>query len=240
MKTAQILIVGDEILSGRTADTNSHFLARELFARGVRVTRIEVVPDSEILISQWIEKNHALADFLFVCGGIGGTPDDMTRPAVARACGVQLSRNNEAEKILLKYYGDRANPDRMSMADLPEGCVLIPNPVTHAPGFQMKNISVFAGVPGIMKAMWEQIQDQFQGEKIFEEELNLKVGEGEIARHMKLINREFPKLELGSYPTIDPSRPYKTQLVFKSTEESVVSAAVLRFKKLCEGLDAFV
>src|ERR1700722_13455437 len=128
MKTAQILIIGDEILSGRTNDTNSHFLARALFVRGVRVSSIEVIADNEVLISQWISQNHGLSDYLFVCGGIGGTPDDVTRSAVARACGVKLRRHPEAERILLKYYEKRVNEDRMSMADLPEGCVLIENP----------------------------------------------------------------------------------------------------------------
>jgi molybdopterin-biosynthesis enzyme MoeA-like protein len=234
MKTAQILIIGDEILSGRTADTNSHFLAKALFVRGVRVQKIEIIADNVILISQWVQKNHGLKDFTFICGGIGGTPDDVTRLAVATGLGLKLERNGEAEKILLDFYKERVNEDRMTMADLPEGCELILNSVTKAPGFKIKNIFVFAGIPQILYAMFDSIKDQIASSPLFEEELKLLVGEGEIAKFMKVINKEFPILELGSYPTLDPSRGYKTQLVFRSADKSTVDSAVKRFRSLCE------
>src|ERR1700678_3979417 len=109
MKTAQILIIGDEILSGRTADTNSHYLAKALFVRGVRVQKIEIIADNIVLIAQWVQKNYGLKDFTFICGGIGGTPDDVTRFAVATGLGLKLTRHKEAEKTLLDYYKDRVN-----------------------------------------------------------------------------------------------------------------------------------
>jgi molybdenum cofactor synthesis domain-containing protein len=236
MKTAQILIIGDEILTGRTADSNSNYLAKSLFIRGVRVQRIEVIPDNLVLIGQWIRNNHDLADFIFVAGGIGGTPDDMTRQGVANGLGVELKRNKAAEEILLKYYGEKINSDRMLMADLPEGCELIENTVTHAPGFKIKNIYVFAGVPKILHAMFEKIQNEITGEPLFEEELKLKVGEGDIAQFMKVINKEFPLLELGSYPNLEPDRGYKTQLVFRATSQALVQEALLRFKELSSAL----
>src|SRR4051812_44080119 len=124
MKTAQILIIGDEILSGRTVDTNSHFLAKALAERGVKVLRIDVIGDQLNAVSSWIHERHGLSDWVFVCGGIGGTPDDVTREAVARGVRSRLVRSPEADKLLREYYGDRANEDRMSMADLPEGCTL--------------------------------------------------------------------------------------------------------------------
>jgi molybdenum cofactor synthesis domain-containing protein len=239
MKTAQILIVGDEILSGRTKDTNSGHLAKALGTRGVRVNHIAVVPDNEILISQWLHHRHALSDYVFVCGGIGGTPDDVTRQSVARACGVPVVRNAEAERILLRYYGDRVNPERMNMADLPRGCELISNPLTHAPGFKIKNIYVFAGIPKILYAMWDVVKGDFEGTPLFEAEINLKVGEGEISHHMKQINKEFPLLELGSYPTIDTDQSFKTQLVFRSVEDQTVKGALARFRELCAEVDVF-
>jgi len=232
MKTAQILIIGDEILSGRTVDTNSHFLARSLFVRGVRVLRIEVLPDQINFISQWVHQNHGLCDFTFICGGIGGTPDDITRQAVARGLGVPLIRHPVAEKILTNYYQERSNADRMSMADLPEGCELILNPVTQAPGFKIRNIYVFAGIPKILYAMFENVKNDFAGEPLFEEELNILVGEGDVAIHMKQINKEFPLLELGSYPTLENDRGYKTQLVFRSQNKILVASALKRFKEL--------
>lgn len=232
MKTAQILIIGDEILTGRTADTNSGYLARALFVRGVRVLRVEVIPDNLVLISQWVRERHGLSDFTFIAGGIGGTPDDVTRLAVANGLGVDLERNPIAEKILLKYYGDRVNADRMSMADLPVGCELIENSVTHAPGFKIKNIYVFAGIPKILHAMFESVAHEFSGALLYEEELKLLVGEGDIARHMVTLNKEFPLLELGSYPHMDSTRDYKTLLVFRSSDKTLVLKAISRFKEL--------
>jgi len=232
MKTAQILIVGDEILTGRTADTNSNYLAHALFIRGVRVIKIEVIPDNSVLISQWVRQCAGLSDFVFIAGGIGGTPDDVTRLAVARGVGAELLRHPVAEKILLKYYGDRINFDRMSMADLPNGCELIDNPVTFAPGFKIRNIYVFAGIPKILHAMFESVGAEISGEPLFEEELRLGVGEGDIAQFMKVISQEFPLLELGSYPTLEADRGYKTQLVFRASSAELVRAALIRFKEL--------
>jgi molybdopterin-biosynthesis enzyme MoeA-like protein len=209
-------------------------LARALFVRGVRVLKIEVVPDNLVLISQWIRDRHDQSDFVFVCGGIGGTPDDVTRQAVALGLGVALERNKKADAILKKYYGDRLNESRLAMADLPAGAELIDNPVTHAPGIKIKNVYVFAGVPKILHAMFEAVQKDFVGKPILEEELNLKVGEGEITVFMKELNKEFPLLELGSYPTLDPAKGYKTQLVFKSTDRDLIAQAVKRFREMCD------
>jgi molybdenum cofactor synthesis domain-containing protein len=235
MKTAKILIIGDEILSGRTQDTNSNYLAKALSIRGIRVLKIEVIPDDLILISQWVHQNHGLADYIFICGGIGGTPDDVTRSAVARGVGVELQRNPTAEKLLKEYYKERANEDRMSMSDLPEGCELITNNVTKAPGFKIKNIYVFAGIPQILHDMFENIKNELEGEPLFEEELNLKVGEGDIAKFMKQINKEFPLVELGSYPSLSSDKKgYKTQLVFRAPDSKLVSLAVKRFQALAE------
>ena len=234
MKTAQILIIGDEILSGRTADTNSNFLAKALSVRGIRTERIVVLPDNVVILTQWIHHNHCLSDYVFICGGIGGTPDDVTRIAVAQGVGVKLVRHPEAEKILLAYYKEKVNPSRMSMADLPEGCEIIQNSVSLAPGIKIKNIYVFAGIPKIMYAMFEAIKnDLVGGLPIIEAELNLVVGEGEIAGHMIQVNKEFPLLELGSYPTMDSSKGYKTQIVFRSQNKEITQSALARFKELC-------
>ena len=149
--------------------------------------------------------------------------------AVARGLSVSITRNPEAERLLRGYYKDRINLDRLSMADLPDGSSLIDNPVTMAPGFKIANIYVFAGIPSIMHAMFENIKNELHGIPQFEKEMNLKVGEGEVARFMKIINREFPLVELGSYPTLEVSRGYKTQLVFKAPSQEMLVNAVTRF-----------
>jgi molybdopterin-biosynthesis enzyme MoeA-like protein len=238
MKTAQILIIGDEILSGRTQDTNSFYLAKKLSVRSIRTEKIMVLPDNLVLLSQWIYQNHSLSDYLFICGGIGGTSDDVTRKAVANALGLELSRHPKASEILKEFYQGRENPERMSMADLPLGCTLIENTVTKAPGFKIKNIYVFAGIPKILYAMFESIENELQGGlPLSEAELNLAVGEGEIAKVMKVINKEYPLVELGSYPTLDSTKNYKTQIVFKSLESELTRQAVARFVELC-GVEA--
>jgi molybdopterin-biosynthesis enzyme MoeA-like protein len=234
MKTAQILIIGDEILSGRTQDSNSNYLASALFKRGIRVKNIDVISDNFILISQWVHQKHALSDYTFICGGIGGTPDDVTRPAVAAGVGVGLERNVTAEKLLSEYYKEKINPDRMSMADLPQGCTLIDNPMTLAPGFKIKNIYVMAGVPMIMKVMFKSIENELNGSPLFEAVLNLAVGEGEIAKHMKTLNKKYPLLELGSYPNMeDATKGYRTQMVFRAIDKNTVDSAMVDFKTLC-------
>jgi molybdopterin-biosynthesis enzyme MoeA-like protein len=237
MKTAQILIIGDEILSGRTKDTNSGFLCSELYKRGVRTEAIAVLPDNIVLVSQWIHTRHALSDFVFIAGGIGGTPDDITRQAVAIGAGVRLVRNEIAEKILNEYYKENINVERLNMADLPEGCELIENSVSKAPGIKIKNIYVFAGIPKILHAMFEKIAGELLGgATMHEAELKLSVGEGEIAGFMKTVNKEFPQLELGSYPTLEKDRGYRTMLVFRSLSQETVTEALARFKTLMSAL----
>jgi molybdenum cofactor synthesis domain-containing protein len=234
MKTAQILIIGNEILSGRTQDTNSHYLARALFARGVRVVRTEVIPDEINQIAGWVNHNHGLSDYVFICGGIGGTPDDLTRQAVARGMGVAVERHPRAEALLRAYYKERINSERLNMADLPSGCELIENSMTLAPGFKIGNIYVFAGIPEIMKAMWEVVAPTIAGTPLFEKELNLKVGEGDIALHMKTVMSAFPQVEIGSYPSLRPDeRGYRTQIVIRSHSEDLNEAALQRFKQEC-------
>jgi molybdopterin-biosynthesis enzyme MoeA-like protein len=143
-------------------------------------------------------------------------------------------RNPQAEKILREYYGERLNAERLNMADLPEGCELVTNTVTKAPGIKIKNIYVFAGVPKILRAMWDQVESEISGTPIFEVDCRLKVGEGDVAHHMKTVINEYPLVELGSYPNLEPDeRGYRTQIVMRSQSKQLAEAALARFLQLC-------
>lgn len=240
MKTAQILIVGNEILSGRTLDTNTQFLARALNVRGVRVTRGFCIPDDIQVIRETVRANHGKSDYFFVCGGIGGTPDDVTREAVALACDTELELNPVAEKLLRDFYKDRINDERLAMAFLPKGASLINNPHTKAPGFKIKNIYVFAGIPKLVEAMFSEVAQDFQGSPLFEKEELFHRGEGDLGKIMKQIVKDFPDVELGSYPQVNcedfalpmEQRKPKTLLILKGQRQARVEEAFETFMKL--------
>ena len=243
MKTAQVLIVGNEILSGRTQDTNTQFLAKALSLRAVRLTGVRIVSDDIVQIVKAIRTMRKLADFLFVCGGIGGTPDDKTREATAQAFDVPLVRNPQAESILKTYYGDRANEARLRMADLPQGCELINNPITRAPGIKIKNTYVFAGIPKLVEAMFASVQRDFAGgNPLFEREAFFDFGEGDLTPFMEIIDKKYPTVELGSYPQIDISqfslpferRRFRTQIVIRGQDAGDVEKAFEEFLALVE------
>ena len=240
MRTAQVLIIGNEILSGRTEDTNSHFLAKRLHDYGIKVTRIFVVPDETDAIVAAIRQNHQSSDYFFVAGGIGATPDDKTRKAVAVAMGTKLVRHPEVERRLREFYLDDVNEARLSMADLPEGALLIDNPLTKAPGFKVKNLYVFAGIPRLLQAMFQNIEVELETTPVFEREIFVPAGEGQITELLKVITAKYPDVELGSYPQFDiaeTSLPHskrhpKTILVFKGLNKELVEDAFREMSEL--------
>lgn len=236
MKTARLLIIGNEILSGRTQDTNSRYLASQLHARGIKLEKIEVYPDEVIPLAQWVRDNCNCADYIFVVGGIGATPDDVTREAVARGLGVKLSMHPQAEKLLRDYYKEKINDNRLRMAQLPEGCELIDNPSTFAPGIRIKNIFVMAGIPRVLQSMFESIKDQLSTTQYYEVVRRIKSGEGEFAHIMSEVQKEFADVAIGSYPTLDRSLPYRAELVFGGLAQERVLACVGSFEKKCEVL----
>ena len=159
-KTAVICVIGDEILSGRTRDSNSHYLARRLAEIGVEVERIVVLPDRRDCIVDFLREWAERCDYLFTSGGIGPTHDDITREMVAEATGRRLVMHGEAEGILRDHYGSEMTEARLSMALLPEGAELIYNPITAAPGCIVENIFVLPGIPEILEVMFESIVDR--------------------------------------------------------------------------------
>ena len=160
--TAALLIIGNEILSGRTRDANLQFLALELNKLGVRMVECRVVPDIEKTIVDTLNEMRRKFDYVFTTGGIGPTHDDITADCIAKAFGVGISEHPEAVARMTKHYGDPAlfTPARRRMARVPHGGTLVDNPVSVAPGFQMENVFTFAGIPAVMQAMFHSMKHQ--------------------------------------------------------------------------------
>jgi len=226
--TAAVLIIGDEILSGRTADTNIVSLARFLTALGIDLKEARVVGDDPAAIIGALNALRAVHDHVFTTGGIGPTHDDITADCVAEAFGVALREHTEALAILERRYGDELNAARRRMARVPEGGKLITNPVTDAPGFQIGNVFVLAGVPKIMTAMLDDVATRLTpGRVVAARTLRITgVGEGTVAEALAGVARAYRKLSLGSYPFGLGTGEFGTHLVVRGRDLAAVDAAV--------------
>ena len=200
--TAAVLVIGDEILSGRTQDTNTNTIARFLAALGIDLMEARVVSDDHGRIVEALDALRSRWDYVFTTGGIGPTHDDITADAVAAAFGVALHEHPDALAILSRRYGDEFNAARRRMARIPEGGVLIANPVTDAPGFQIGNVFVMAGVPKIMQAMLEDVAPRLRtGAIVHVQTLKVTgVGEGAVADVLRAAANQRRDLSFGSYP----------------------------------------
>jgi molybdenum cofactor synthesis domain-containing protein len=227
--TAAVLIIGDEILSGRTADTNLNIIARFLCALGIDLLEARTVGDRPGQIVEALNALRTRHDYVFTTGGIGPTHDDITADCVAEAFGVGIGERADALAILERRYGDELNVARRRMARIPEGGVLISNPVTDAPGFQIGNVFVMAGVPRIMTAMLEDVAPRLRtGAIVHARTLRvIGVGEGAIAAPLAEAARANPDLSLGSYPFgAGSDGEIGTNLVVRGRDARAVEAAV--------------
>lgn len=202
--TAAIIIIGNEILSGRTKDKNLGWLAEQLNARGIRLMEGRVIPDIEEEIVDAVNTCRAKFDYVFTTGGIGPTHDDITSMCVAKAFGTRLERNPEAQRMLEGHYKpEDLNEARLTMADIPAGATLVPNPVSAAPGYRIENVYVLAGVPNIMQAMFEHLKHELQGgEPVRSHAIAVDLPEGKVAHGVTELQSTYPQVEIGSYPFI--------------------------------------
>ena len=238
--TACLIIIGNEILSGRTVDANLSYIAARLGEIGIRMTEARIVPDDEAAIVEAVNACRARHTYLFTTGGIGPTHDDITARSIAKAFGRRFERNREAERRLLAYYPpERVNETRMSMADMPEGAVLIDNPISVAPGFRVENVHVLPGVPQIMQAMLDGLLPSLQGgARVRSRAITVLAPEGDVAAAgLGDIQARFPALEIGSYPFWRPEGP-GTTIVFRGTDQAQIDAAAEALLELAARLDA--
>jgi molybdenum cofactor synthesis domain-containing protein len=202
--TACIILIGNEILSGKTLDKNLSWLSQNLNEVGVSVVRAHIIPDIESEIVACVNEARAKYDYVFTTGGIGPTHDDITAAAICKAFDVKLVRHPEAEAILVAYYPpDKLNDARLKMADIPLEAELIHNPVSAAPAFRLQNVFVLAGVPSIMQAMFLQVKDMLKGgAPTLAVEIETMHPEGDIAAILTKMQADYPDIEIGCYPKI--------------------------------------
>jgi molybdenum cofactor synthesis domain-containing protein len=224
--TAAMLVIGDEILSGRTQDTNINYAARFLGSLGIDLKEARVVPDVETEIVVAVNALRSRYDYLFTTGGIGPTHDDITADAMARAFNVPIDYHPEALNLIgSRYKPGELNEMRKRMARIPDGARLIYNSVSAAPGFQIENVFVMAGVPMIMRAMLEDVAPRLKrGQPVHTSTVSAPVPEGRIAAALAEIQRAHATVALGSYPYYRENG-YGVQLVVRGRDAAEVDAA---------------
>ena len=236
-KTAAVLVIGDEILSGRTQDTNTNHIARFLGVLGIDLKEARVVPDEEDEIVAALNALRARYDFVFTTGGIGPTHDDITADAIARAFGVGIDYHPEALKLLeARYPPGEFNDMRKRMARVPDGAALVKNSVSAAPGFHIGNVYVLAGVPMIMRAMLEAIEPLLpRGVAVKSITVSAPIAEGRIAPGLAAIQKRHGDVMIGSYPYYREDG-YGVQLVARGRDAASVEAAAIAIENMLKDL----
>ena len=237
--TAALLIIGNEILSGRTQDANLAYIAKGCEAIGVRLREVRVVPDIEEEIVASVNHLRARYSYVFTTGGIGPTHDDITAAAIARAFGLAIERNEAAVQILEAYYPPgQLTEARLKMTEMPVGSRLIDNPVTSAPGFQIGNVFVMAGVPSICRGMFDGLKSRLVGGPVMRSHsIACPLPEGAIAADLAAIQDRHPAIEIGSYPFFRRGVP-GTALVLRSPDAAQVEQAAEEVRAMIRRLGA--
>jgi molybdenum cofactor synthesis domain-containing protein len=235
--TAALVIIGNELLSGRTQDGNLRFLAAGLNGVGVRLMEARVVADVEDEIVEAINALRAKYNYVFTTGGIGPTHDDITSGAVAKALGRKFGRNAEAEAILRGHYRPQDITEaRLRMADMPEGAELIDNPVSRAPGYRVENVIVMPGVPRIMQAMFDGYKHNLVGgDPVQSVSITVALPEGVMAAPLGQLQDNHAGVEFGSYPFVRHGR-VGTCLVARSADKGALDAAADALRAMIDDL----
>jgi molybdenum cofactor synthesis domain-containing protein len=228
--TAGILVIGDEILSGRTKDKNIGYIAEYLTNIGIDLREVRVVADDENAIVEALNALRARYTYVLTTGGIGPTHDDITADSVAKAFGVAIDYDPRAVALMKEHFvamGSELNEARMRMARVPAGAKLVPNRISAAPGFWIDNVIVLAGVPSIMQAMLDAVAPQLRtGARILSETVRADCREGDIGSELGEIAKAHPEVTIGSYPFVDEVRGPNTNIVVRGRNAARVGAAM--------------
>ncbi|MEM1432387.1 MAG: molybdopterin-binding protein [Pseudomonadota bacterium] len=239
--TAAMLVIGDEILSGRTRDSNMHHLAGELTRHGIALSEVRMVADVQDQIVAAVRALSERWNHVFTSGGIGPTHDDITADAIAEAFGVAIGVREDARALLQSYYDEKGialNDARLRMARVPDGACLIENPISVAPGFSIGNVHVMAGVPVVFQAMVASVLPSMTGgPPLLSQSLQIQRGEGDIAAPLGTLADTYTDLSIGCYPTYRDG-VYGATVVIRGTEAARVDAAMSELGRLFpEALD---
>jgi molybdenum cofactor synthesis domain-containing protein len=225
--TAGLLIIGDEILSGRTKDKNIGYIAEYLGRIGIDLKEVRVVGDAEAAIVEALNALRTRYSYVFTTGGIGPTHDDITSDCVAKAFGVGIDVDPRVVALLKERFSDvELNAARLRMARIPDGAELIPNKVSRAPGFRIGNVMVMAGVPTIMQAMLDEAAKTLKtGARLLSETIRADAREGDIGTPLSEIAKAHPDTMIGSYPFFDEARGPNTNIVVRSRDPATLASA---------------
>jgi molybdenum cofactor synthesis domain-containing protein len=231
-----VLVIGDEILSGRTKDKNIGYIAEYLTGLGIDLMEVRVVGDDEAAIVAALNALRERYDYVFTTGGIGPTHDDITAECVAKAFGVSISHDPRAVKLLtdrLAQTGSEMNEARMRMTRIPQGAELVHNKVSAAPGFWLGNVIVMAGVPSIMQVMLDEVAPKLKtGVRMLSDTVRADAREGDIGTPLGAIAKAHPEVSIGSYPFFDETRGPNTNVVIRARDAGKLAAAKVAVEEM--------
>lgn len=224
--TAAILVIGNEILSGRTQDANILFIAKKLSSVGISLAEARIVPDKEEMIINTIQSLAQQYTYVFTTGGIGATHDDITAVSIAKAFNKDVKFDEKAVQILKDYYQEQINDTRLRMALIPENAGLIANPVSAAPGFNIENVFCLAGIPAVMQAMLDGLIPKLEtGTPYYTKTVKSFVLENDIANDLTVIQQKFTNLDIGSYPSFLAPGKFGVSFVIRGTDPNIIEHA---------------
>ena len=232
---AALIIIGNEILSGRTQDKNLSYLANWLNEIGIQLSEVRVIRDEEEIIIETVNYLKKTYSYVFTTGGIGPTHDDITSLSIARAFNVDLEVNDKALSILKEYYKDSELTDaRMKMTMIPQGAELVDNPISKAPGFKIENVFVMAGIPSIMQGMLEGARKHLKGGDVVKStSIDVFTPESNVADELSKLQNKYIDVEIGSYPFSKENR-FGTSLVLRSIDEESLERCRLELLKMVD------
>jgi molybdenum cofactor synthesis domain-containing protein len=227
-KTAGIVIIGNEVLSGKTQDINSHFFCSELRQLGVDVQKISTIPDEIELIGEEVAGFSKRFDWVFTSGGVGPTHDDVTIDGIAYGFGLKVVRHPDIEQRMRRRLGSDINEARLRMANVPEGAELLATEALFAPIIKIYNVFIFPGIPKILQERFHAIKERFRDAPYFLKVVYVRQGEGVIASLMNDLLLKYPQLLLGSYPVLDIP-DYKVKVTLESKDSAYLDQALQSF-----------
>lgn len=219
-----ILVVGNEILSGKVSDVNVAFLAGELRAAGADLVRVVIVPDVIDVIAEEVLALSKAHDFVLTTGGVGPTHDDVTVEAIAKAFGRRIVRSTEIEEILRGFYRDRCTAGHLKMADVPEGVELVSSREIRWPAMVLENVYILPGLPEILRMKFPLIRDRFRSDPFHLRSVYVRLDEGHLKDHLDAVVAEFPQVQVGSYPRFD-DREFKVRVTLDGKDRALVDRA---------------
>ncbi|MGH7824689.1 MAG: competence/damage-inducible protein A, partial [Candidatus Binatia bacterium] len=227
-KTAGIVIIGNEVLSGKTQDINSHFLCAQLRQLGVEVQKISTIPDGIELIGHEVAGFSNRFDYVFTTGGVGPTHDDVTIDGIAHGFSLRVIRHPDIEQRMRRRLGGDVNEARLRMANVPDGAELLATEALFAPVIKIRNVFIFPGIPKILQERFHAIKEIFRDAPYFLKMVYVKYGEGVIAELMNDLLLKYPAILLGSYPVLDVSE-YKVKVTLESKDSNYLNQALQTF-----------